>query len=82
MKKNKLDSKEIGLEIGLLVGRFFMNSDDLHYGYWDKDIPVDLLHCGDAQKAYSDLLLSHVPESAASILDAVSYTHLTLPTKA
>ena len=72
MKKNKLDSKEIGLEIGLLVGRCFMNSDDLHYGYWEQDVPVDLLHCSDAQKAYSDLLLSHIPEKAISILDVGS----------
>jgi SAM-dependent methyltransferase len=72
MKKKPLDSKEIGLEIGLLVGRFFMNSDDLHYGYWEDDVPVNLLHCSVAQKAYSDLLVRQIPENINSILDVGS----------
>ena len=72
MKKKKLDSKEIGLEVGLLIGRFFLKSDDLHYGYWEPDLPVDLLHCADAQKAYSDLLLKQIPEDIKSILDVGS----------
>ena len=72
MKKKKLDSKEIGLEVGLLIGRFFLNSDDLHYGYWKPDVSVDLLHCAEAQKTYSDLLLKQIPENAKSILDVGS----------
>ena len=72
MKKKKLDSKEIGLEVGLLIGRYFLNSDDLHYGYWKPDIPVDLLHCAEAQKTYSDLLIKQIPENAKSILDVGS----------
>ncbi len=72
MKKKTLDSKEIGLEVGLLIGRFFLKSDDLHYGYWEPDLPVDLLHCAEAQKAYSDLLLKQIPEDIKSILDVGS----------
>ena len=72
MKKKKLDSKEIGLEVGLLIGRYFLQSDDLHYGYWEPDVPVDLLHCAEAQKAYSDLLLKQIPENIKSILDVGS----------
>ena len=72
MKKKKLDSKEIGLEVGLLIGRYFLQSDDLHYGYWEPDVPVDLLHCAEAQKSYSDLLLKQIPENIKSILDVGS----------
>ena len=72
MKKKKLDSKEIGLEVGLLIGRFFLKSDDLHYGYWGPDVPVDLLHCAEAQKAYSELLLKQIPENIKLILDVGS----------
>ena len=72
MKKNKFDSKEIGLEVGLLIGRYFLKSDDLHFGYWEPDLPVDLIHCAEAQKAYSDLLLKQIPENAKSILDVGS----------
>ncbi len=72
MKKKKLDSKEIGLEIGLLISRFFLNSEDLHYGYWEPDTPVDLLHCQVAQKSYSDLLVKQIPENVRSILDVGS----------
>ena len=72
MKKKKFDSEEIGLEVGLLIGRFFLKSDDLHYGYWEPDVTVDLLHCAEAQKAYSDLLLKQIPENIKSILDVGS----------
>lgn len=72
MTKKKLDSKEIGLEIGLLIGRFFLKSDDLHYGYWEAETPVDLLHFSVAQKAYSDLLMSHIPEDVNTVLDVGS----------
>ena len=34
--KNKVSSKRIGLDIGLAIGRFFLNTEDLHYGYWPK----------------------------------------------
>jgi len=30
--KTKISSKRIGLAIG----RFFLNTEDLHYGYWPK----------------------------------------------
>ena len=72
MKKKKFDSEEIGLEVGLLIGRFFLKSDDLHYGYWEPEVTVDLLHCAEAQKAYSDLLLKQIPENIKSILDVGS----------
>ena len=38
MRKNKkVSSRKIGLDIGLLIGRFFLNTEDLHYGYWPKE---------------------------------------------
>ena len=33
-KKTRVSSQKIGLDIGLVIGRFFMGSEDLHYGYW------------------------------------------------
>jgi len=33
-KKKKVSSRSVGLDIGLTIGRFFLNTEDLHYGYW------------------------------------------------
>ena len=31
--KDKFNSKVIGLDAGLLIGKFFMDTEELHYGY-------------------------------------------------
>jgi SAM-dependent methyltransferase len=69
MKDNKTLSREIGLEIGTICGRHFLNVEHLHYGYWTKDLPVDLAHLPAAQKNYTDMLLSHIPDGVHAILD-------------
>ena len=38
IKKDKIKSNIIGLDIGLVLGRFFLNTEDLHYGYWPDDV--------------------------------------------
>ncbi len=32
--KGKIESNIIGLDIGLAFGRFFLDTEDLHFGYW------------------------------------------------
>ena len=34
MENNKIKSNIIGLDMGLAIGKFFLDSEDLHFGYW------------------------------------------------
>jgi SAM-dependent methyltransferase len=68
-KKKKVDSKEIGLEIGLKVYKFFFDTEYLHYGYWINGLKVDATNLKQAQENYANFLLSNIPEGVKSILD-------------
>ena len=64
-----LSSSEFGLALGLIFGRFFLDMQDLHYGYWPPELPRVPQNLSVAQAAYTDLLMSHVPPGAHSVLD-------------
>jgi len=68
-KRDKVDSREVGLEIGLLMSRFFQNCDDLHYGYWPNGLEVQFSNMGQAQANHSELIISNIPDGTRSILD-------------
>ena len=65
----KVDSKEVGLVAGLNLFHFFLGTRDLHYGLWQDDLEVCIQNLPEAQKRYTDFLLSHVPEGVKRILD-------------
>jgi SAM-dependent methyltransferase len=70
MKRHaKLDSREAGLRIGLLLGRHVFKTEDLHYGYWPEDLEVDLRNLPQAQKLHSEFIMSHIPEGVETVLD-------------
>jgi SAM-dependent methyltransferase len=64
-----LSSSEFGLALGLIFGRFFLDMQDLHYGYWRPELPRVPQNLAVAQAAYTDLLMSHIPREAKSVLD-------------
>jgi SAM-dependent methyltransferase len=64
-----MDSKEVGLVIGLIVGRYLLKSDDLHYGYWPEGLAVEIANWPKAQAHHSELILSHIPAGVKTILD-------------
>ena len=68
-KKKKVDSREIGLEMGSLLGRFFQKSEDLHYGYWPEDLQVQFSNFSEAQSNHSEYIIANVPEKTKTILD-------------
>ncbi|HJO95998.1 MAG TPA: class I SAM-dependent methyltransferase [Victivallales bacterium] len=68
-KKNKIYTQEIGLELGLNLGEYFLNSEDLHYGFWKEGTAVDIQNMPKAQKDYKEFLISHLPNGCKSILD-------------
>lgn len=65
----KINSQEVGLEIGLIFCKYFMKTEYLHYGLFEKDIAVDIWNLGKAQDRYADLLLSQIPDGVKTILD-------------
>jgi len=68
-KRKKVDSREVGLEIGFLMNRFFQNCDDLHYGYWSNGLEVQFSNLAQAQANHSEFIISHIPDAAETILD-------------
>ena len=66
---SKVDSKEVGLVAGLNLFHFFLGSRDLHYGLWQDDLEVCVQNLPQAQKRYSDFLLSHIPDGVRRVLD-------------
>ncbi len=69
MKKKKEISREIGVEIGAICGKHFLNTEHLHYGYWLKDLKVEIANLRTAQQNYTNFLLSQIPEGVKTILD-------------
>ncbi len=65
----KVDSKEVGLVAGLNLFHFFLGSRDLHYGLWKDDLEVTIQNLPEAQRRYSDFLLSHIPDGVKRVLD-------------
>jgi len=71
-KKNKVSSRSIGLDIGLAMGRFFLNTEDLHYGYWTNSQEANVQNLAEAQEAHSQLIIDHIPDKTKSVLDVGS----------
>jgi SAM-dependent methyltransferase len=65
----RINSKDLGLAAGLLIGRVLFETDELHFGYWDQGLEVKIGNMAAAQERYSQFLLSHIPEGTKSILD-------------
>lgn len=70
MKKTKRSiSRELGLEIGSICGKYFFKIEHLHYGYWTGEYDVELLNLPLAQEEYANFIISHIPKDVSSILD-------------
>ncbi len=64
-----LQSPEFGLALGLVVGRFAFDMQDLHYGYWTDDLALTPGNMARAQARYTDELMADIPAGVRSILD-------------
>lgn len=60
------------MDIGLAIGRFFLNTEDLHYGYWPKGKTATIQNFVEAQEAHSKLIMEHIPNGTQRILDVGS----------
>jgi SAM-dependent methyltransferase len=64
----KLDTRAIGLDVGLSFIRWLTGAENLHYGLWT-GLDVRAENLGRAQAAYTERLFSHLPEGPLGILD-------------
>ena len=69
MKKNRIETKELGLLAGLIFGKYFFETEDLHLGYWTDDLEVNKHNFAKAQENHSNFIISHIPEHTKTILD-------------
>ena len=60
-KKNREDSRSVGLDIALKVISFVSGKEHLHYGYWN-GLDVNLGNLGNAQEAYTKHLFEYLPK--------------------
>lgn len=68
MSKEKIDTRAIGLDVGLEFVRWLTGSENLHYGYWDGlDVTAGNLRA--AQEAYTEKLFELLPKGKLRILD-------------
>jgi len=67
--RQKFDSKEVGLEIGLVIFRYFLKSEYLHYGLFTNGLKGDIANLAQAQINYAEHLLERVPDDVETILD-------------
>ncbi|HXF96338.1 MAG TPA: methyltransferase domain-containing protein [Gemmatimonadales bacterium] len=64
-----LRSPEFGLALGYVLGRHLLGMEDLHYGFWTDGLPVEIRNLSRAQAAYTEFLVSHIPDGVRAILD-------------
>ena len=69
---NRFDSKVIGLDVGLLIGKFFMDTEELHYGYWPDEKRATAQNFSQAQDRHSQLIIDNIPNNVKKILDVGS----------
>ncbi len=62
-------TNDLGLSFGYLLGQELFGMQDLHYGLWDSNLPVEFVNLPKAQSAYSEKLLACIPEGVKTILD-------------
>lgn len=67
--QKQVDSKEIGLAAGLIFGKYFLGTEQMHYGLWPSDLPLVISNVARAQDLYTEFLLSYIPQGTRSVLD-------------
>ncbi|MEP4195176.1 MAG: methyltransferase domain-containing protein [Aliishimia sp.] len=68
MSKQKIDTRAIGLDVGLEFVRWLTGAENLHYGLWD-GLDVNASNLRAAQEAYTDKLFKLLPDTPVRILD-------------
>jgi hypothetical protein len=65
---DKIDTRALGLDVGLAFIRWLTGAENLHYGLWT-GLEVTAANLKAAQDAYTEKLFGHLPEGRLRILD-------------
>lgn len=65
---NKLDTRAIGLDVGLAFTKWLTGAENLHYGLWD-GLEVNAANLRAAQDTYTSKLFNLLPNGPLRILD-------------
>ncbi len=68
-RRNKIDTRALGLDLGLSLVRFVTGRENLHYGYWRPGVEVCAGNLLRAQEAYTEKIKSCFPAGRLRILD-------------
>lgn len=68
-QKRKLETRAIGLDVGLAFIRWLTGAENLHYGLWENGLEVSAANLRTAQEAYTARLLALLPDQPCRILD-------------
>ncbi len=68
MARGKMDTRAIGLDVGLSFAKWLTGAENLHYGDWT-GLEVNAANFGPAQVAYTDRLFRYLPDKPCRILD-------------
>ena len=68
MSKDKIDTRAIGLDVGLQFVRWLTGAENLHYGLWD-GLEIAAANLRAAQEAYTQKLFALLPDGPLRILD-------------
>ena len=71
-KNGKIKSNIIGLDMGLAFGRFFLNTEDHHFGYWPNGEKPTVRNFAWAQENHSKLIIDKIRKWTKRILDVGS----------
>lgn len=70
IKEEKKHSDETGLQIVLILCKYFLQIDDLHFGLWTPKLKKTISNLPRAMEKYTNHLISHIPEGTRSVLIA------------
>lgn len=70
--EKKISSKEVGLEIGLVLSKFFFKTEHLHFGFWPLDLKVSIENLKKSQDFHSEKIINSIPKGVETILDVGS----------
>jgi MPBQ/MSBQ methyltransferase len=68
MMAEKIDTRAVGLDVGLAFIRWLTGAENLHYGLWS-GLEVTAANLKAAQEAYTDKLFGYLPPGPLRILD-------------
>jgi hypothetical protein len=68
MARAKMDTRAIGLDVGISFAKWLTGAENLHYGDWT-GLEVNAANFGPEQVAYTDRLFRFLPDKPCRILD-------------